>query len=148
MYIVRLIFVQNTGCMGHECKSVTGLISRAYSKHLQVRYSGESLTLPCSISLSDTVLRNEAWCPATLCLANTGLVMMLPASEALQDATPSAEPCKVLSVPPYKKQNKKQWRMQHNQTFLSESGANKKTLRRKPSTWKCGKRRYLGLVYI
>jgi hypothetical protein len=30
--------------------------------------------------------------------------MMLPASEALQDATPSVEPRKVLSAPPYKKQ--------------------------------------------
>jgi hypothetical protein len=49
--------------------------------------------------------------------------MMLPASEALQDATPSVEPCKVLSAPPYKKQNKNQWRMQHTQTiFFYEFG--------------------------
>lgn len=47
---------------------------------------------------------------------------MLPASEALQDATPSAEPCKELSVPPYKKQNKIQWRMQHTQMVFSEFG--------------------------
>jgi hypothetical protein len=68
--------------------------------HSATHNKRHALTLPCSISLSDTVLLNEAWCPVTLCLVNAGLVIMLPASDALQEATPSVDPCKVLSAPP------------------------------------------------
>lgn len=53
--------------------------------------SPETLTLPCSISLSDTVLRNEA-CSEPRCRLNTGLVMMEPASDALPD-TLRSWPC-------------------------------------------------------
>nr|CAD7399885.1 unnamed protein product [Timema poppensis] len=49
----------------------------------------ETLTLPCSISLSDTVLLKEAWWPPRW-RVYAGLVMMLPASEALPEVTPSS----------------------------------------------------------